>query len=220
MPDVLRPVAKNGPIRFGRRHLWRGGHDPDMIKKALAVQVQADPPSPQPGENVTLTLTLINAGAGHKIPTGDPDRHFTVEFSVRDSKGTVVHQQSDTMGRWILWQPVIVEVYDNRLLPLASRDYTFEYEVPEDTTGWSVQARIRYHILTDDQHQMLRDEYSLTADKPYVFTIYEREFPLGPTLSVALEEQEIDPRVGCALPSRNDSSDHLTGMFSLHSSKG
>jgi hypothetical protein len=220
MPDVLRPVANGSPIRFGRRHLWRGGHDPDMIKKAIAVQVQADPPSPEPGGDVTLTLTLINAGAGHKIPTGDPDRHFTVEFSVRDPQGAVVHQQADTMGRWILWQPVIVEVYDNRLLPLASRDYTFDYEVPEDATGWSVQARIRYHILTDDQHTMLKDEYGLTADDPYVFTIYEREFPLGPTLSAVLDDQEIDPRVGCRLPADGGESEKSTTMSIRHSLKG
>ena len=86
MPEVTRPVAQGGPIRSGRRHLWRGGHDPEMIKRAVAVQVVADPPQPRPGESVTFTLTLINAGAGHKIPTGDPDRHFTVEFLVQDEE--------------------------------------------------------------------------------------------------------------------------------------
>jgi hypothetical protein len=191
-----------------------------MIKRAIAVQVKADPPAPVPGDDVTLTLTMINAGAGHKIPTGDPDRHFTVEFVVRNAQGTLIHQQIDTMGRWILWQPVIVEVYDNRLLPLASRDYTFGYEVPEGEKGWSVQARIRYHILTEDQHQMLRDKYSLTADDPYVFTIYERTFPLGPTLAAVLDDQEIDPRVGCARPEETGPSDQPTGMFPLHSVKG
>jgi len=53
-----------------------------------------------------------------------------------------------------------------------------------------------------------------------VFTIYEREFPLGPTLAVALDDQEIDPRVGCTPPSASGSSDKPTGMSSLHSLKG
>ena len=198
MPEVKRPVAKGGPIRSGRRHLWRGGHDPDMIKRAVAVQVVSDPPNPAPGQSVTLTLTLINAGAGHKIPTGDPDRHFTVEFLVRDAENTVIRHQAETMGRWILWQPVIWEVYDNRLLPLASRDYQFTYELPEKAKNWSVQARVRYHILTDDQHKMLRERYGLTGNDPYRFTIYERNFPLDETLSVALEDQAFDPRLGCA----------------------
>ncbi len=217
MPEVERPVAKDSPIRYGRRHLWRGGHDPDMVKRAVAVQVQADPPTPQPGEEVKLTLTLINAGAGHKIPTGDPDRFFTVEFTVRDSNGTVVHEQSDTMGRWILWQPVIVEVYDNRLLPLASRDYSFEYEIPENEKGWIVQARIRYHIQTDSQNQMLRDRYDLMADDPYVFTIYEREFPLDATLSTVLQDHEPDLRVGCMAPPDGLAPHPPADTSSLHS---
>ena len=217
MPEVERPVARDSPIRYGRRHLWRGGHDPEMIKRAVAVQVLTDPPEPKPGDDVTFTLTLINAGAGHKIPTGDPDRYFTVEFTVRDPNGTVVHQQLDTMGRWILWQPVIVEVYDNRLLPLASRDYTFGYEIPEGEKGWRVEARIRYHILTDDQHQMLKDKYHLTGEDPYVFTIYEREFPLDATLSVAIQDQPVDPRVGCAAPSEGLPPHAPAETSSLHS---
>ena len=93
MPEVTRPVATNSPIRQGRRHLWRGGHDPDMVKRAVAIQVAANPPEPKPGEQVEVTLTLINAGAGHKLPTGDPDRHFTVEFEVDDRNNQVLLSQ-------------------------------------------------------------------------------------------------------------------------------
>ncbi|MEE8240062.1 MAG: hypothetical protein V3R16_02240, partial [Nitrospirales bacterium] len=147
-------------------------------------------------EQVRFTLTLINAGAGHKIPTGDPDRHFTVEFLVEDGQGRVLAQQSDTMGRWILWQPVIVEVYDNRLLPLASQDYHFTYRLPEGSRGLTMKTRVRYHILTDDQHEMLRRDYGLTATDPYSFTIYERDFPLSDGLKALLEE-EADPQIAC-----------------------
>lgn len=198
MPEVERPVATGGPIRQGRQHLWRGGHDPEMIKRAVAVQVQADPPAPKPGEEVRFSLTLINAGAGHKIPTGDPDRHFTVEFMVQDGHNKVLDHQTDTMGRWIAWQPVILELYDNRLLPLASREYTFAYRLPDRPAGLTVKARVRYHILTDDQHEMLQKQYGLTASDPYVFTIYERDFPLSNELAAALNEGAHDLRLGCA----------------------
>lgn len=204
MPEVTRPVARNGPIREGRRHLWRGGHDPEMIKRAVAVQVTADPSAPDPGDQVVATLTLINAGAGHKLPTGDPDRHFTVEFMVQDGEGNVLARQEDTMGRWILWQPVILEVYDNRLLPLASREYRFQYRLPRDAgtvEDLVLKTRIRYHILTDGQHRMLRDKYGLRAEVPYRFTIYEREFPLAKTkLAAALRGQQTDARLGCEGP--------------------
>lgn len=192
MPWVERPVAKGGPIRLGRRHLWRGGHDPDMIKRAIAVLVRINPPVPSPGEPVRVTATLINAGAGHKIPTGDPDRHFTVEFMVRNGEGKVLVQQSRTMGRWILWQPVILEVYDNRLLPLASRGYAFEFRMPKGADRLTLTTRVRYHILTDAQHQMLKDRYGLTAGDPYRFTVYEREFPLFTDSLEALRQDKQD----------------------------
>ena len=170
-----------------------------MIKRAVAVRVQADPPAPKPGEPVTFTATLINAGAGHKIPTGDPDRHFTVEFVVQDRDGRVVAHQTDTMGRWILWQPVVLEVYDNRLLPLASREYTFRTRMPEGDGGLTLKTLVRYHILTDDQHQTLRTRYGLTGDDPYRFTIYERAFPLSQDLKAEIERAAYDPQMACAV---------------------
>lgn len=198
MPEVNRPVAEGGPLRQGRRHLWRGGHDPDMIKQALAIHIQADPPALGPGDTVTFTVTLINSGAGHKLPTGDPDRHFTVEFAVKDRENHVLQDKTETMGRWILWQPVILELYDNRLLPLASQDYEFSYDVPEDRKDLLVEVKVQYHILTDDQHLMLREKYELQGDDPYRFTIYERTFPLSADLAQVLEAQMIDPHIGCA----------------------
>jgi hypothetical protein len=183
MPEIDRPAAVNGPIRRGRQHLWRGGHDPDMIKRAVAVQVRTDMVASKPGDRVGVTLTVINAGAGHKIPTGDPDRHLTIEFSVVDREGRVLDQQTSTMGRWILWQPAVVELYDNRLLPLASREYRYHYQVPGQAEGLILRTRVQYHILTDRQHEMLRTKYGLTGDDPYRFVIYEREFPLSGSLA-------------------------------------
>jgi hypothetical protein len=156
-----------------------------MVKRAVAVQVKTDQASPKPGDRIGVTLTLLNSGAGHKIPTGDPDRFFTVEFSVEDQQGNILEQQSSTMGRWILWQPAIVELYDNRLLPLASREYQFSYRMPEKTDGLRLRARVRYHILTDAQHEMLQTKYGLTGDDPYRFVVYEREVPLSGDVNIA-----------------------------------
>ena len=203
MPEIDRPVATNSPIRRGRQHLWRGGHDPDMIKRAVAVEVKADPPSPKPGDRVAFTLTLVNAGAGHKIPTGDPDRFFTVEFSVEDTRGHVLKEETSTMGRWIMWQPAILELYDNRLLPLASREYTFAYQVPDKAEGLKLKTRVQYHIVTDKQHEMLQRTYGLTGNDPYRFVIYEREFPLTDQLKAALDA---NVRLPVAGSSRHGSS--------------
>ena len=186
MPEVQRPMADGGPIRQGRKHLWRGGHDPEQIKSAVAVQLAADPPQPHPGQPTTFTLTLINAGAGHKLPTGDPDRYFTVEFRVVDRTGRVMKEQANSMGRWIMWQPVIVDLYDNRLPPLASRDYRFSYRLPDSVEGLKLQAKVKYHILTDKAYRKLKTTYGMHGDHPYNFTIYERMVPLDGPLSAEM----------------------------------
>jgi hypothetical protein len=93
------------------------------------------------------------------------------------------------MGRWILWQPAILELYDNRLLPLASREYNFAYRIPPQSEGLILKARVQYHILTDGQHEMLRTRYGLTGNDPYRFVIYEREFPLSEKLAAALDQE-------------------------------
>ena len=197
MPEVERPMADGGPIRQGRQHLWRGGHDPDMVRRAVAFQVEARPAIPKPGDKVEVTLTLINAGAGHKLPTGDPDRYFTVEFVVQDKQGKILETQTDTMGRWILWQPAIVELYDNRLMPLASRNYTFTYRLPAQSDGLRLKTRVQYHIQTEGQHKMLKKKYGLTSDEPYFFTVYEREVPLSGDLNALFAQEVPDPRLGC-----------------------
>ena len=200
MPEIERPVATGGPLRKGRQHLWRGGHDPDMVKQAVDIKVVAEPAEPKPGDKVHVTLTLINAGAGHKLPTGDPDRHFTVEFAVEDQDRKVLESRQETMGRWILWQPAIIELHDNRLMPLASRDYTFEYQLPKNVTGLTLITKVRYHIQTERQHQMLIDKYGLTAPDPYFFTVYERAVPLTGNLAEHFKQTALDTRMACAAP--------------------
>ena len=84
------------------------------------------------------------------------------------------------------------------LLPLASRDYRFSTRMPEAAQGLYVTARVRYHILTDGQHAMLKNKYELTADEPYRFTIYERELPLSDKLAAALGAEQMESQMACA----------------------
>lgn len=203
MPEIERPVATGGPTRRGRQHLWRGGHDPEMVKRAVDITVMAEPAEPRPGDKVRVTLTLINAGAGHKLPTGDPDRHFTVEFTVEDQNRQVLESQKETMGRWIMWQPAIVELYDNRLMPLASRNYTFEYQLPKDRVGLKLITKVRYHIQSERQHQMLINKFGLTANDPYNFPVYEREVPLTGNLTEQFKSSGPQSSVACAAPNHS-----------------
>src|SRR4029079_4590402 len=117
-----------------------------------------------------------------------------------DKGRRVLESRQETMGRWILWQPAIIELHDNRLMPLASRDYTFEYQLPKDVTGLTLITKVRYHIQTERQNQMLIDKYGLTAPDPYFFTVYERTMPLTGNLADHFKQSVPDSRMACAAP--------------------
>ncbi|MBD3609152.1 MAG: hypothetical protein HUJ30_01230, partial [Gammaproteobacteria bacterium] len=57
MPLVQRPLVPGGPIRDSRRHLWRGGHDPQMVKGALSIEWQEDKSGTQ-RDVLTITTTV------------------------------------------------------------------------------------------------------------------------------------------------------------------
>jgi hypothetical protein len=184
MPEVERVMAEGGPVRKGRRHLWRGGHDPEQLKRAFTAVLTADEPRLKGGQRTRWTLTVTNSGAGHMLPTGDPDRYFLAEIEVRDRAGRVVASRSSTIRRWIIWWPVIYEYRDTRIAPLASRELTLDYSVPETDEGLTITARVSYHFMTDRQYQRLKRKYGLEVDKPYVFTLFEQTVPLRGGVSV------------------------------------
>ena len=178
MPEVERQMATGGPVRQGRRHLWRGGHDQDQLKRAMTVALTADQPVLTAGRRTTWTLTLTNSGAGHMLPTGDPDRYLLTELEIRDGRGRVVASRRSTIRRWILWWPVIYEYRDTRIPPLASRDLTIAYAVPNPDEELTLTARVSYYFMTDRQYRRLQTDYGLDVEKPYVFTLYEERVPL------------------------------------------
>jgi hypothetical protein len=150
-----------------------------MIQQAVSVELVSDPSEFKAGENVKFILKFNNAGAGHKIPTGDPDRYFTVSFTVKDQQGRILSSQEHTMGRWIMWKPIILEVYDNRVSPQQVRDYVFNAKIPYDGNIRTLHVQVQYHIMTEKAYKRLQTRYGLTQEVPHVFTIYEREIPLS-----------------------------------------
>jgi hypothetical protein len=66
----------------------------------------------------------------------------------------------------------------------------------------TLRTKIRYHIQTDGQHQMLIDKYGLTAKDPYNFTVYEQAVPLTGNLTNAFNQSTLRTGLACATPNR------------------
>ncbi|MDH4229789.1 MAG: hypothetical protein OEW11_08625 [Nitrospirota bacterium] len=184
MPTVDRAVASGSPVRSTRSHIWRGGHAPEMLRKALTVRLAPDVPLWGDGQRLVFTARLTNSGAGHPIPIGDPNRHFTVHWELINDKGRVVRHRTDKVIRRILWKPVTVEVKDGRIAPLSFRD--FEYKV-RSRRGWRLRVTVNYHILTAHQKKGLVKRHGLPPATPDHIDLYRQEVDLSPGALVPSE---------------------------------
>ena len=72
MPSVNRPLVSGGAIRPSRRHRWRGGHGPRMVRDALSIRFARLAAASSGRER--YAPAIASTGAEHHIPTSVPDR--------------------------------------------------------------------------------------------------------------------------------------------------
>jgi hypothetical protein len=173
MPTVTRALVPGGPPRATRQHLWRGGHDPEMVRQGLDVQFtrQARPT----GKDPKFILRLENVGAGHFLPTGTPDRYLSVALRLLDMDGKAVKEEQSVLKRTIMWRPFIVDLWDTRLAPHEPRTFTLEYSKKRYPGAKVVEAVVHYHLVDEARRQ--RIDYRNT--EPIEFEIYRKRLPLG-----------------------------------------
>ncbi|MBF0625808.1 MAG: hypothetical protein HQL82_13495 [Magnetococcales bacterium] len=170
LPRVTRPSAEGGPLREGGRHLFQGGHHPPQVIKALEVAVERA----SLGDRERVTFTLTNVGTDHRLPTGTPDRHLTLELRLLAADGTVLDQDLHVMRRSVMWRPFIVDLWDTRLLPRQPRAFHFEFDPNRSPAPAALEAVVRYHLL--DEARRRRIAYQNTA--PIHYPVWQRRIPL------------------------------------------
>ncbi len=174
MPAVERPLVPGGKTRPGRRHLWRGGHDPAMVKGALAVALRADPSAP--ADVLRYRLRLTNTGAAHYLPTGTPDRHLTVALRFLAADGGTLKETTHVLKRTVMWRPFIVDLWDTRLPRDEPRVYTLAYPRDGRPRATAVEAVVRYHLLEEKRRQRIGYENR----EPIAYDLFRQRVALPP----------------------------------------
>jgi hypothetical protein len=172
MPLVERPLVEGGKVRSTRRHWWRGGHDPAMVKRALDIRLEEMPPPAANKKRFSLTLT--NVGSTHYVPTGTPDRYISLSLRLLDAGDQIVKQKRRTLKRMILWRPFIIDLLDTRLLPGEPRRYTIDWDTRYNTSARAVEAVVRYHLLAEKRRSLIGYE----NDEPISYEIYRRRIAI------------------------------------------
>lgn len=169
MPLLERPLVPGGKSRTTRRHLWRGGHDPAMVKQALTISFEGT------ADEHRFQLAITNSGAAHYVPTGTPDRHLTVQLRVLDAQGNVLKEESHLLKRTVIWRPFIIDLWDTRLPRGERRNYNLTLSDPEQ--AFAVEAVVRYHLLDEKRRQRI----GYQNREPIAYEVFRQRLPVTRT---------------------------------------
>lgn len=135
---------------------------PDSVKRRYSV-----------GEKLNYTLVLKNSYAGHKVPTGDPERFFLVSFRLSDDQMNLLKQVDYRIGEEWEWYPVAKKISDNNLKPLEVRDFNFEYEIPQGVK-LTLTVEVTKHRITQEnaEYNGILDDYPLSIE------VYRKEYEI------------------------------------------
>lgn len=174
MPAVKRALVKGGVIRQTRHHYWRGGHDPEMVKKALSIKLSEVSLINKSLENRKrqFTLRIENTAAAHYVPTGTPDRHLTISLRVLDKNNMMLSESKNIIQRNVMWRPFIIDLTDNRLARGKPQNYDIEISNPQKAI--SIEAIVRYHLL--DEKRRLRIGYENKT--PIAYDVFRQKIEL------------------------------------------
>jgi hypothetical protein len=171
-----------------RRHLWRGIHDPEMVRQGITVTITPDATAFRAGHTIQAVITVTNSGAGHYLPTYVTPKIF-VEGQLLDQHGEEI---ADSLQRSVIGREVTLdlsqELYDTRLAPHTTHTFTYTHQAPPAAT-----LRVRIIVHPDHFYQRfftamlqevgdtkgrpyLQEALRATEDSPY--TLLEQQLPL------------------------------------------
>jgi hypothetical protein len=171
-----------------RRHLWRGIHDPEMVKSGVQIKLVTGRARYQTGEKLTARLTITSTGVGHDFPTYVTPR-VLVRAELLDSAGEPVPGSFEerAIGREVPLD-LTREIADTRI-PAGGR-FTLDYARQLDRPGLRLRVSVTvfpdhfytgfFESLLDngagDGEAQIREALDATRRSPFV--IFDREVPL------------------------------------------
>jgi hypothetical protein len=171
-----------------RRHLWRGIHDPEMVKSGVRIKLVTGRARYRTGQQVTARLTITSIGVGHDFPTYVTPR-VLVRAQLLDAAGEPVpgSREERAIGREV---PLDLsrEIADTRI-PAGGR-FTLDYARQLDRPGLRLRVSVTvfpdhfytgfFESLLDsgagDGDAQIRE--ALDATRRSAFVIFDRDIPL------------------------------------------
>ncbi|HFE38340.1 MAG TPA: DUF255 domain-containing protein, partial [Gammaproteobacteria bacterium] len=124
----------------GRRHLWRGIHDRNMLKNALRISIGEQTKKLSVGDELKVSLKFENIGAGHHLPTYLTPRILVRGVMLDDAEQIIEGSLLEaSIGREV---PLDLshEVHDTRI---PANDFvTIDYQHPIDEYSYRLKIEV------------------------------------------------------------------------------
>jgi hypothetical protein len=151
MPDSHDEVARGSPARDGVPHHGFLGSDGMLRRRALTLKLEVAEHSGR----LQVTVALANKRAGHRVPTGLPERRLVLRVRTVDREGKELARDervygrvlADAAGQAVPSFAATRIASDNRLMPRESRLETFELDAPP---AGEVRAELSYQPVAPE----------------------------------------------------------------------
>lgn len=180
MTEMVRSLVPNGQKRRSHFHGFPGSGIPKFFDmdvtglESLEFTTDSVKETYTVGEKLNYTLILKNSFAGHKVPTGDPERFFLITFRVLDGKGDLLKQLEYRIGEEWQWHPVARKLSDNNLNPLEERAFEFKYEIPAKNK-LTLTVGVTKHRITEENAEF----NGILGKYPLSIEVFRKEYELN-----------------------------------------
>lgn len=148
-----------------RRHLWRGIHDPEMVRRAVTIEL---PGVQAAGGRLTAEMRVRNDGAGHYFPTYVTPRVFA-EADQQDAAGRTL---PGTLRRYEISRQVSPdlarEIADTRIAPGAQAVFTYRAPRAGGAVALTFRLRVEPDAFYRNLYQGLLDDGTAGAGEAQI----------------------------------------------------
>ncbi|MCB9223122.1 MAG: hypothetical protein H6582_03010 [Crocinitomicaceae bacterium] len=154
MPETKRPIVGGFDSRKSHFHNFPGSGIPkffDMEPQkldGLSIEESNFDKSYKLGDEIRFKITIENKYAGHKVPTGDPERFVLITFRLFDEADSLLNCSIKRIGEEWEWYPKAKQISENNLLPFEIREYTYSLH-PQKKGLYKFSVEVSKHRMTE-----------------------------------------------------------------------